>query len=271
MIVPFPAGGPIDATARIVAQGMRASLGQPVVIENMGGASGSIGTGRVAPSKPSSSTMSPGSSHGATQREGAGTQRKGAASAMQPQARNQPGSATLKGKGGPQQSAQGKGRRGQTANEPPTQSDKHRAQRTDRGEKGSTRSSERAMRHSKQGTAERDERTMRGLQGNASKPMEGASAGESANGAPRGRGSVNLSEQQRTRIKDTIIEGRNAPRVGHVDFDVRVGTVVPRGSIHITRVPDTLVRIEPRWRGLHISSTKTKSCSSTQATCTSWL
>ena len=45
MIVPFPAGGPIDATARIVADGMRASLGQPVIIENVGGASGSIGTG----------------------------------------------------------------------------------------------------------------------------------------------------------------------------------------------------------------------------------
>src|ERR1700679_247267 len=48
MIVPFPAGGPIDATGRIVAEGMRASLGQPVIIENVSGASGSIGTGRVA-------------------------------------------------------------------------------------------------------------------------------------------------------------------------------------------------------------------------------
>ena len=46
MIVPFPAGGPIDATARIVAEGMRASLGQPVIIENVSGASGSIGNGR---------------------------------------------------------------------------------------------------------------------------------------------------------------------------------------------------------------------------------
>ncbi|HEY1805075.1 MAG TPA: tripartite tricarboxylate transporter substrate-binding protein, partial [Terracidiphilus sp.] len=57
MIVPFPAGGPIDATARIVAQGMRASLGQPVVIENMGGASGSIGTGRVARAAPDGYTL----------------------------------------------------------------------------------------------------------------------------------------------------------------------------------------------------------------------
>jgi tripartite-type tricarboxylate transporter receptor subunit TctC len=57
MIVPFPAGGPIDATARIVAEGMRASLGQPVIIENVGGASGSIGTGRVARAEPDGYTL----------------------------------------------------------------------------------------------------------------------------------------------------------------------------------------------------------------------
>ncbi len=48
MIVPFPAGGPTDAVARVVADRMRKSLGQPVIIENVVGASGSIGVGRVA-------------------------------------------------------------------------------------------------------------------------------------------------------------------------------------------------------------------------------
>ena len=60
---------------------------------------------------------------------------------------------------------------------------------------------------------------------------------------------VQLNEQQRTEIRTTVINGRNAPRVGHVDFDVRVGTVVPRERIHVVPVPETLVRIEPRWRG----------------------
>lgn len=60
---------------------------------------------------------------------------------------------------------------------------------------------------------------------------------------------VQLNEQQRTEIRTTVIEGRNAPRVSHVDFDVRVGTVIPRGRIHVVPVPETLVRIEPRWRG----------------------
>jgi len=48
LIVPYPAGGPTDTAGRIMAERMRVSLGQPVVIENVTGASGSIGTGRVA-------------------------------------------------------------------------------------------------------------------------------------------------------------------------------------------------------------------------------
>ena len=48
MIVPFPAGGGSDILARIVADHMRRSLGQPVIVENVGGAGGTIGTARVA-------------------------------------------------------------------------------------------------------------------------------------------------------------------------------------------------------------------------------
>jgi hypothetical protein len=139
-----------------------------------------------------------------------------------------------------------------------------RAEHMKRGEKG------------RQSTAER-QRTLKGLQGNASKPMQGENTkGNTSNqaqqqtpqnnnmqrGAENNQGNartngggevqganVRLSEQQRTEIKTTVINGRNAPRVGHVDFDVRVGTVIPRGRIHVVPVPETLVRIEPRWRG----------------------
>ena len=52
MIVPFPPGGPTDAIGRVIAEGMRASLGQPVIVENVGGASGSLGTGQVARATP---------------------------------------------------------------------------------------------------------------------------------------------------------------------------------------------------------------------------
>ena len=52
LVVPFPPGGSTDAAARIMAERMRVPLGQPVVIENVGGAGGSIGIGRVARAAP---------------------------------------------------------------------------------------------------------------------------------------------------------------------------------------------------------------------------
>ena len=52
MIVPFPAGGGTDILARIIADRMKVTLGQPVIIENIGGAGGTIGTTRVARSAP---------------------------------------------------------------------------------------------------------------------------------------------------------------------------------------------------------------------------
>jgi tripartite-type tricarboxylate transporter receptor subunit TctC len=58
MIVPFAAGGPTDVVTRILAEGMRASLGQPVLIENVTGAAGSIAVGRVARSAPDGYTLS---------------------------------------------------------------------------------------------------------------------------------------------------------------------------------------------------------------------
>ena len=48
LIVPYPAGGPTDTIARLLGERMRTSLGQPVVIENVAGAGGNIGVGRVA-------------------------------------------------------------------------------------------------------------------------------------------------------------------------------------------------------------------------------
>jgi tripartite-type tricarboxylate transporter receptor subunit TctC len=58
IVVPFPAGGGTDTVARIIAEPMRASLGRPVIIENVGGANGSIGVGRVARAAPDGYTLS---------------------------------------------------------------------------------------------------------------------------------------------------------------------------------------------------------------------
>ena len=58
MVVPYPAGGPSDTLGRILAEAMRASLGQPVVIENVSGAGGAIGVARVARASPDGYTLS---------------------------------------------------------------------------------------------------------------------------------------------------------------------------------------------------------------------
>jgi tripartite-type tricarboxylate transporter receptor subunit TctC len=57
MIVPFPAAGSADVLARILSEPMRLSLGQPVVIENVSGAAGSIAVGRVARAAPDGHTL----------------------------------------------------------------------------------------------------------------------------------------------------------------------------------------------------------------------
>jgi tripartite-type tricarboxylate transporter receptor subunit TctC len=57
LVVPFGAGGPTDALARIITQRMAATLGQPVLIENVTGAAGTIGIGRVARAAPDGYTV----------------------------------------------------------------------------------------------------------------------------------------------------------------------------------------------------------------------
>jgi tripartite-type tricarboxylate transporter receptor subunit TctC len=65
MVAPFAAGAPVDTVGRFMAERMRASLGQPVIVENVSGAAGSLGAGRVARAAADGYTVSVGnfSSH----------------------------------------------------------------------------------------------------------------------------------------------------------------------------------------------------------------
>jgi len=117
------------------------------------------------------------------------------------------------------------------------------AQQINRGNKGNLEPNETAQTEQKDGTTTRATRSsgttvseqrngrngLQGLQGNASH--------------------VTLNDEQRTKIRQTVISAHGAPRVSHVDFDLAVGTVVPRGRIHFVPVPRLLVDIEPAWRG----------------------
>ena len=57
LVVPYPPGGTSDLIARILSEPMKASLGQPIIIENVGGAGGTIGVGRVARAAPDGYTL----------------------------------------------------------------------------------------------------------------------------------------------------------------------------------------------------------------------
>jgi hypothetical protein len=62
-----------------------------------------------------------------------------------------------------------------------------------------------------------------------------------------GSGAVNLTTEQRTTIRQTVLTS-NAPRATNINFAINVGTVVP-SSVRVVEVPDTIVRIQPRWKG----------------------
>src|SRR5262245_53736686 len=57
IIVPFAAGGPTDVVARLVGEHMSRTLGQPVIVENVGGAGGTIGMTRAAQANPDGYTI----------------------------------------------------------------------------------------------------------------------------------------------------------------------------------------------------------------------
>src|SRR5215212_1230641 len=57
VIVPFPAGGPTDAIIRNLGERMREALGQPIVVEYVSGAGGTVGTSRVARAAPDGYTI----------------------------------------------------------------------------------------------------------------------------------------------------------------------------------------------------------------------
>jgi hypothetical protein len=66
-------------------------------------------------------------------------------------------------------------------------------------------------------------------------------------GAAGTRANIDITPEKRTRIHETLIRERSAPRVSSVDFDVAVGARVPR-SVRFGALPQTIVEIEPAWR-----------------------
>ncbi len=89
--------------------------------------------------------------------------------------------------------------------------------------------------------------------GASAKGQSSGSAGASTQGKTETTGAaaanVNLTAEQKTTIRETVLKQSNAPRVSNVNFSISVGTVVPRKSMRFAPVPRTLIEIHPAWRG----------------------
>jgi len=112
----------------------------------------------------------------------------------------------------------------------------------ERGQRGNLKGAQEQRGTNIKGAEERG--NMRGEQRGTTTERTGVNVGERGE---RG-GSVQLSEDQRSQMK-TIIERGHGPRLGrNVNFDVRVGTRIPR-SVHYAVLPSDIVRIVPQYRG----------------------
>jgi hypothetical protein len=85
-------------------------------------------------------------------------------------------------------------------------------------------------------------------QGQNQQPNRTEGRGEQAGKAAGGTGSVTLTSEQRTKVRQTVIDARGAPKVSRVDFAISEGTVIPR-TVHVVAVPEVLIEIHPEWRG----------------------
>ena len=114
------------------------------------------------------------------------------------------------------------------------------AEETDRATKGSKATTdEHRPAEDKAGKAAQEQP---GKQGTTAQSSNHAAQGKAATGA-----NVQLSAEQRTKIRTVVLQG--GPRATNVNFNVTIGTVVPRGSVEFVPIPETLVEIEPEWRG----------------------
>jgi Protein of unknown function (DUF1236) len=131
----------------------------------------------------------------------------------------------------------------------------------DNKSEGGKSQTERQPDNKQQGQAQRPTRTEGqapredGQNQNQRQPQQGQNQREperNTQGAREGeRGgtnvSVNLTSEQRTKIRDTVFKEKDAPRVGKVDFSLKEGTVIPR-TVKIVEIPQVIIDIHPEWR-----------------------
>jgi Protein of unknown function (DUF1236) len=85
-------------------------------------------------------------------------------------------------------------------------------------------------------------------QGTAQERGQGTAPGATTTGRAGGGANVQLSQDQRTKIKDIVVKDRNVARIPSAEFNVRVGVAVPR-TVHVAALPPEVVTLVPEYRG----------------------
>jgi hypothetical protein len=151
------------------------------------------------------------------------------------------------------------GQKGSTTGQAPTGEKGDRLQKSEQQKKmqKSEQKSEQKMQQDRSGTMQRGQTSGQGgmqREGQGGTMQRGTTDRGGVSGSTtteRGgaSASVNLTSEQRTKIHQVIVKERNAPRVTNVDFQLNVGTVVPRERVRLVRVPQEIIEIQPAWRG----------------------
>jgi hypothetical protein len=179
-----------------------------------------------------------------------GAQRSGQGSTVgqsqQRQEQGPPSSAQQRQEKGPTPPAAQRQEKGTTGQAGAGQSGDHKSQREEKGSAGQPpvaqqKRPERGTTGQAPGTEQRNDQMQR------QSPSQPGAAPRASETTGRANANVNLSTEQRTRLRETVLKESNAPRVGKAEFSVSVGTVVP-SSVRFVRLPAPIVEIYPAWR-----------------------
>jgi Putative peptidoglycan binding domain/Protein of unknown function (DUF1236) len=92
-------------------------------------------------------------------------------------------------------------------------------------------------------TAQQPQNENQGNRNAAQEPQQRTSQSQDG----QNRSNINLSSEQRTKIRETMLNGRDVPRVNNVSFALNVGAAVP-SNVRIVEVPEPLIELRPEWR-----------------------
>ena len=140
------------------------------------------------------------------------------------------------------EAAEPKGSKGSAQNEPKGTKGSEQAQPKEKG-KGTAESQPKDK--GTKGTAE-SQPTDKGTKGSAQTQPKGQDKSSTAKSEKSGD-RVQLSEQQRTSVQQTVLKEKNVNRVNQVNFSISVGTRVPR-SVHLVALPATVISLVPQYR-----------------------